>query len=80
MTQTSVFHDEMETVVFNPSWGVPPSIIANEYLPKLRRDPGYLDRIGFKVVNSQGKVVSSRSVNWGAMAARFPLASSSRRA
>ncbi|NJM30284.1 MAG: L,D-transpeptidase family protein [Rhizobiales bacterium] len=66
MTQTNVFSDQMETVVFNPSWGVPPSIIANEYLPKLRRDPGYLDRIGFKVVNEKGKVVSSRSVNWSA--------------
>jgi murein L,D-transpeptidase YcbB/YkuD len=65
-TQTAVFSDQMETVVFNPSWGVPPSIMANEYLPKLRRDPGYLDRIGFKVLNERGKVVSSRSVNWGA--------------
>lgn len=71
-TQTSVFNDEMELVVFNPSWGVPPSIIANEYLPKLRRDPGYLDRIGFKVVNQKGKVVSSRSVRWGAYGSKVP--------
>ena len=70
--QTNVFHDEMETVVFNPSWGVPPSIIANEYLPKLRRDPGYLDRIGFKVVNAQGKVVSSRSVSWSSYGSKVP--------
>jgi L,D-transpeptidase YcbB len=64
LTQTAVFSDKMETVVFNPSWGLPQSILLNEYLPKLRRDPGYLDRIGFKVVNKQGKVVTSRSVNW----------------
>lgn len=63
-TQTAVFNDEMETVVFNPSWGVPQSIIRNEYLPKLRNDPGYLDRIGFKVVNGSGKVVRSSSVDW----------------
>jgi L,D-transpeptidase YcbB len=43
---------------------VPQSIIVNEYLRKLIRDPGYLDRQGFKVVNQKGKVVSSRSVNW----------------
>ena len=72
-TQTAVFHDEMEMVVFNPSWGVPPSIIANEYLPKLRRDPGYLDRIGFKVVNQKGKVVSSSSVDWGSYGAKVPF-------
>jgi murein L,D-transpeptidase YcbB/YkuD len=72
-TQTSAFHDEMETVVFNPSWGVPQSIIVNEYLRKLRSDPGYLDRQGFKVVNQQGKVVSSRSVNWGAYGNKIPF-------
>lgn len=71
-TQTYVFHDEMELVVFNPSWGVPQSIIAKEYLPKLRRDPGYLDRMGFKVVNQKGKVVPSRSVRWASYGSRVP--------
>jgi L,D-transpeptidase YcbB len=73
MTQTYVFNDTMETVVFNPSWGVPQSIIVNEYMPKLRRDPGYLDKQGFKVINSKGKVVSSRSVNWGAYGNKVPF-------
>lgn len=71
-TQTWVFHDEMELVVFNPSWGVPQSIITKEYLPKLRRDPGYLDRMGFKVVNQKGKVVSSSSVSWASYGAKVP--------
>jgi murein L,D-transpeptidase YcbB/YkuD len=71
-TQTAVFHDEMELVIFNPSWGVPPSIIAKEYLPKLRRDPGYLDRLGFKVVNQKGKVVPSRSVSWSSYGSKIP--------
>ncbi len=73
LTQTSAFHDEMETVVFNPSWGVPQSIIVNEYLKKLRNDPGYLDREGFKVVNQQGKVVSSSSVNWASYSSSSPI-------
>lgn len=72
-TQTSVFHDEMEMVVFNPSWGVPQSIIVNEYLPKLRRDPDYLDRMGFKVVNQQGKVIPSRAVSWGSYGSKVPF-------
>lgn len=72
-TQTSSFYDEMETVVFNPTWGIPQSIIVNEYLGKLRRDPGYFDRIGYKVVNQKGKVVSSRSINWGAYDVSAPV-------
>ena len=71
-TQTAVFNDEMEMVVFNPSWGVPQSIIANEYLPKLRNDPGYLDKMGFKVVTQQGKVVSSRAINWDSYGSKIP--------
>jgi len=72
MTQTAVFHDEIEMVVFNPSWGVPQSIIANEYLPKLRDDPGYLDRLGFKVVDARGRVVPSEAVDWWAYGSKVP--------
>lgn len=71
-TQTSAFHDQIETVVFNPSWGVPPSIIANEYLPKLWNDPGYLDRIGFKVTTPSGKPIASRNVDWWNYSGKVP--------
>jgi L,D-transpeptidase YcbB len=55
--------------VFNPTWGVPQSIILKEYLPKLRANAGYLDKIGFKVISPNGKVVSSRSINWNGVGA-----------
>lgn len=49
-SQTPIFSDEMEHVIVNPSWTVPPSILKNEFLPALARDPFYADRKGFKVV------------------------------
>jgi L,D-transpeptidase YcbB len=64
LTQTYAFSDTIETVVFNPTWGVPASIIVNEYGPKSRKDPGYLDKNGFKVINSKGDVVSSKTIDW----------------
>ena len=67
LTQTAVFSDQMETVVFNPAWNLPQSILLNEYLPKLRRDPRYLDKIGFKVLNSKGEVTKSSNVNWASV-------------
>ena len=73
MSQTASFDDELETVVFNPSWGVPQSIIVNEYLGKLRRDPSYLDRLGFKVTDPAGRVVSSSSIDWYAYGDRPPF-------
>lgn len=72
-TQTAVFSDEIETVVFNPTWGVPPSIIAGEYLPKLWNDPGYLDRIGFEVTTLNGKRIPSRAINWNAYGSKVPF-------
>ncbi|RYC12214.1 L,D-transpeptidase family protein [Ciceribacter ferrooxidans] len=61
--QTYFFNDQIETVEFNPYWGVPKSIIINEMLPKLRQDPGYLDRLGYEV-SYGGRKVSSSAVDW----------------
>ena len=61
--QTYFFSDEIETVEFNPYWGVPQSIIINEMLPKLRQNPNYLDRMGYQL-EYHGKDISSTSVNW----------------
>ncbi|MGO4610403.1 L,D-transpeptidase family protein, partial [Variovorax sp. 2RAF20] len=61
--QTYFFDDEIETVEFNPFWGVPQSIIINEMLPKLRSDPNYLDQMGYEV-EVGGRAVPSSSVDW----------------
>jgi murein L,D-transpeptidase YcbB/YkuD len=61
--QTYFFQDQIETVEFNPYWGVPKSIIVNEMLPKLRADPSYLDRLGYEVSHGGRKVASSQ-VDW----------------
>lgn len=67
LTQTYSFYDQIETVVFKPTWGVPASIIVNEYGPKSRKEPGYLDRKGFKILDKDGKLVSSKNINWWTM-------------
>jgi murein L,D-transpeptidase YcbB/YkuD len=61
--QTYFFQDQIETVEFNPYWGVPKSIIVNEMLPKLRADPSYLDRLGYEV-SYGGRKVASSQVDW----------------
>lgn len=71
--QTSFFHDEIEYVEFNPFWGVPRSILINEMLPRLRNDPGYLDRAGYQVTDSRGRRVSSSSIDWGRYGANIPF-------
>jgi len=58
-TQTPVFSHRMEHVVVNPSWHIPPSIMKNEILPGLARDPGYAARRGYEVVR-RGNTISVR--------------------
>ena len=60
---TPVFSDSMEYVVFRPYWDVPPSIIRAEILPKLARDPGYLAKKGFVLVDSNRNAVASGAVS-----------------
>ena len=38
-TPTPIMSAEMKTITVNPTWNVPPSIVANEYLPLLYRWP-----------------------------------------
>lgn len=70
--QTNFFHDEISHVEFNPYWGVPRSILVNEMLPKLRRNAGYLDRLGYEVKTPSGKRVASSSINWYGVGSKFP--------
>jgi L,D-transpeptidase YcbB len=53
-TQTPVFESDMRYVVFRPYWDIPPSILRNEMLPKIRANPGYLAAQRLQIVNGQG--------------------------
>ncbi|MFA6157163.1 murein L,D-transpeptidase [Mesorhizobium sp.] len=70
--QTAFFYDQIKQVDFHPYWGVPQSIIVNEMLPRLRSDPGYLDRAGYEVTDAKGKRIPSSAVNWGAYGSNIP--------
>ncbi|CDX17868.1 ErfK/YbiS/YcfS/YnhG family protein [Mesorhizobium sp. ORS 3324] len=71
--QTAFFYNQVKQVDFHPYWGVPQSIIVNEMLPRLRSDPGYLDRAGYEVTDSSGRRIPSAAVDWGAYGAKVPF-------
>jgi murein L,D-transpeptidase YcbB/YkuD len=51
-TQTPLFVEQMEYVIFRPYWNPPPSIIRSEIVPALRKNPSYLDRQNMEIVAS----------------------------
>jgi murein L,D-transpeptidase YcbB/YkuD len=60
---TPVFEDSMQYVIFRPYWSVPYSIAKAEFIPKIARDPDYLEKKGFAVVDSRQQVVASGPVS-----------------
>lgn len=60
---TPVFEDKMAYVVFRPYWNVPYSIAKSEMFPKIARDPEYLTKKGFEVVNSRQQPVTAGPVS-----------------
>jgi murein L,D-transpeptidase YcbB/YkuD len=69
-TRTPVFTASLERVIFRPFWNVPTSITRGEILPRLARDPGYLERERLELVRGPGddaRVVAASSANLAAL-------------
>ncbi len=56
-TRTPVFADEMRWLIFRPSWYVPRSIVRDEILPALARDPSYLARHDMELTRVPGEAL-----------------------
>jgi murein L,D-transpeptidase YcbB/YkuD len=52
--KTPLFEREMQYIIFRPYWVIPPGIIANEVLPAVRRDPGYVARNDMELYSGDG--------------------------
>lgn len=58
-TQTPIFSDQMDHLIVNPSWFVPPSIMKKEFIPRLAQDPEYASKRGYEVIR-RGNSISVR--------------------
>ncbi len=59
--ETPIFSDEMEHMVFNPTWNVPKSIARRDLLPKELANPGYLHSNNYVALSRSDK--SNRALN-----------------
>ncbi|MEN3973978.1 L,D-transpeptidase family protein [Emcibacter sp. SYSU 3D8] len=70
--QTEMFKSNMRTVVLNPTWTVPPTILKQDLLPKIARDPSYLASRNMRVVDGSGARVDPSTIDWQQARRRFP--------
>ncbi len=61
--ETPIFMSQLTEVVFRPPWTVPTSIQRSELVPKLEKDPAYLEKNGFEVIDGRDALVSSGTVS-----------------
>jgi murein L,D-transpeptidase YcbB/YkuD len=57
-TPTPLLTAAMDTVLVNPSWHVPQSIIKHEFLPRYGRDPNIFARMGLEVKRNHDGTLS----------------------
>lgn len=58
-TQTPVFTDSIEFIVFRPYWNVPPGILRRSVIPGIEKSSGYIESQRFEVTDSSGRPVSA---------------------
>lgn len=63
-TPTPVMESIIRSFIIYPYWHVPRSISTKEILPHLQRDPGYLQRNNFEVLDKKGKVILADTIQW----------------
>jgi L,D-transpeptidase YcbB len=72
-TRTPLLNSTITDMVTYPTWTVPNSIIAKNYLPKLKNNPGYLAGLGLNLINGRGEIVDPYNINWGKYAKGIPF-------
>lgn len=52
--KTVIFAGNVKYVVFSPYWNVPPSIVRNEIVPAMNRNPNYISRQNMEITGHSG--------------------------
>jgi L,D-transpeptidase YcbB len=70
--QTSIFRGNLSQVVLNPYWGIPKSIVKNEILPHIQRNPNYLADNNIEIIDGNYRQKPGKNNALGKMKFMFP--------
>jgi L,D-transpeptidase YcbB len=56
-TPTPIISADMKSITINPTWNIPDTIAAKEYVPLMRQDPTILERMGLTVTYNQNGTI-----------------------
>ncbi len=64
--KTPFIDSEVRSMIVNPAWHVPSKIAREDILPKLRKDPHYLEKLGFTIKGSE-KDPHGKNIDWNSV-------------
>lgn len=70
--QTPVFRGTLSYMEINPTWTVPPTILKNDVLPAIKKDPGYLKAKNMSVIDRDGRKVNPSAIDWQSYGSSIP--------
>lgn len=62
--ETPIIHSTISHLTINPSWTIPPTIMREDVLPRVRADTDYLARENIQVVNFSGEQLNADEIDW----------------
>ena len=74
--KTPLMRSALNNVVLNPPWNVPTSLVRQDIIPKVKRDPSYLYKHGYTLLSgwsNDAEVIDPSMIDWSMVsAASFP--------
>ncbi|MGC6405657.1 L,D-transpeptidase family protein [Bisgaard Taxon 45] len=71
--KTPVLYSKLSDVVVNPPWNAPTRLINEDIIPRVRKDPSYIYRNGYTIIDSKGRTIDPYTIDWENMTAKkFP--------
>lgn len=62
--KTPIFSEEVEHIVLNPDWTIPPTIQNKDVIPGMKKNKNYLASKNINIYDQSGNRVDPSSVNW----------------
>lgn len=67
--QSPVMMTKATDINFNPYWTVPPSLIRKDLIPRMQKDPNYLNDHKIRIFNKDGQELQSNQIDWNSLEA-----------
>lgn len=62
--ETPIIHSAISHLTINPSWTIPPTIMREDVLPRVRADIDYLARQNIQVISPSGDPLIAEEIDW----------------